>query len=78
MIRILAKLILTFIVLVWVLLALVEVYPDQVKKAEAVVWIEVVEPIQNFIADMKSKLDKARDKDYQRDIEDIVNDEIVQ
>ncbi len=76
MLRIIAKLILTFTILAWVLVALVEVYPEQVKKAEAVLWLEIVVPIQDFISDIKNKIYSSTTLNQQRSIEEIVDNEI--
>ena len=78
MIKLMFKLLSVVIIAGVALLAGVEVFPEQLRTAEEKVWISVVTPIQEFVAEMKSKLDTARDADYQRDIEDIVNNEIVE
>lgn len=78
MIKVLSKIISILIIACIALVALIELYPEQLKEAESKIWISIVTPIQDLISDTKEKLDDARDKDYQRDIEDIVNNEIVQ
>ena len=78
MIKILSRIISILIIACIALIAIIELYPEQVKEAESKLWISIVVPIQDLISDMKEKLDEARDKDYQRDIEDIVNNEITQ
>lgn len=66
------------LLLALILVASVKVYPEEMKAIESKVWISIVTPIEDWILEMQKKMNKARNKDEQRDIEDIVNDEIVQ
>ena len=78
MIKLISKILSVVIIIAVAMLAAVEVFPEQLKTIEEKVWASFVEPVQELIEELKAKLDKVRDADYQRDIEDIVNNEITQ
>ncbi len=77
MLKFLSKIIWILVVLTIVFLAAIENYTEEMKQLEAKIWISVVEPVQEFISEMKWELDEKIEQEPQRSIEDIVNNEIT-
>lgn len=78
MIKNLLKVISSLIILAIVLVAMVEVFPEQMRQLESKAWFEFVDTIENSLEELKTKIHNATTLEQQRGIKEIVNDEITE
>lgn len=76
--KIIAKIISSLLIIGIVLVALIEVFPEEMKQLESKAWFEFVETTQNYLEQLKTKIHNSTSLEPQRSIDDIVNDEITQ
>ena len=78
MLKVIFKIILIIILACAAIVALVEVYPEQMRELEEKTGLSIVDTIQTSIEEIKEKIHDSTSLEQQRKIEEIVNDEITQ